>query len=92
VLEAESLELRVEKAAIEANLDKTIDDTLMLGQSFDQAIRQAHLLYNGPPPSGDFDPNLDVFEDRMVPCEEMRALTRAVWEAPTEGAEDEYED
>lgn len=59
MLEAESSELRDKKAAVEANLDKTIDDTLvMLGQSFDQAVRQAHLLYNGPPPFGDFDINM----------------------------------
>ena len=36
VLEAKNLKLQDEKAAVEADLGKTIDDTLvMLGQSFD---------------------------------------------------------
>ena len=90
VLEAESSELRVEKEAVEADLDKTIEDNLvMLGQSFDQAVRQAHLLYNRALPFGNFDPNMDVFEGRMVSCEEMQALQSAARAAPTEGAEDE---
>ena len=67
VLETESSELQVEKEAVEADLEKTIEDTLvMLGQSFDQAVCQAHLLYNKAPPSGNFDVNMDVFEGRMV--------------------------
>jgi len=41
--------LETEKALVEAELDKIQDDTLvMFGESFDSAVRQAHLFYNGP--------------------------------------------
>jgi len=91
MLEAESSELRDEKVAVEVDLDKTIDDTLMmLGQSFDQVVRQTHLLYNEPQPFGDFDVDMDIFEGRMVPCSEMQALkSTSARHAPTEDAEDE---
>lgn len=39
VLRAENSELWIEKASVEADLDKTIDNTLvMLGQSFNQVV------------------------------------------------------
>jgi len=89
LLEAESSELQAEKMAMEADLDKTIDDTLvLLGQSFNQAIRQAHILYNGSPPSGNFHADMDVFEGWMVPCSELLTLRSAAQEALTKGVED----
>jgi len=48
VLYVENSELKAEKGAIEANLDRNIDKNLeLLNQSFFQVIRQAHVLYNG---------------------------------------------
>jgi len=66
-LEIEYSELRAKKEVVEADLDKNIDDTfVILSQSFFQAVhqvvRQAHVFYNVPPPSGDFDHNMDMFE------------------------------
>jgi len=63
LLEAENLDLQAAKAVIEAELDKNIDETLvMLGESFDQALWQTHLLYGNPPPSGSFDVEMDVYD------------------------------
>ena len=40
LLEAENQDLQASKVSVEAELDKNIDETLvMLGQSFDQAVR-----------------------------------------------------
>jgi len=96
LLEAESFELWVEnlnlpatKEEIKVDLDKTIDDTLvMLGESFDQVVRQAHLLYNGAPLSDNFDINMDVFEGRMLPCGEVEVLKATAQQIATEGAGD----
>ena len=82
--------LQAEKDAVEVELDKTIDDMLvMLGQSFNQVVRQAHLLYNGPPLTGDYDNNMDVCKGRMVPVGELQALRNAAQPSPAEEAEDE---
>lgn len=90
VLEAESSELQAEKEAIEDDLDKNIDDTLtMLSQCIFQVVCQAHVLYNGPPSSDEFEPNMDVFEGRILPSNKVQALQSATQPAPTEGAEDE---
>lgn len=52
-------------------LDKNIDETLvMLGQSFNQVVQQAYLLYGDLLPSGRFDADMDVYKGRMSPSEE----------------------
>ena len=49
---------------------KTMEDTMVLiNQSFDLAVRQAAVLYGGPPPSGQFDQDMEVVEGRLVPAE-----------------------
>lgn len=45
----------------------------MCSESFNQAIREAHLLYNVPLFNGDFDVNKDVVEGQMVAFDEMVA-------------------
>jgi len=52
----------------------------MLGQSFDQAVRQAHLLYGSPPPSSNFDVEMDMYDGRMLPCREVESLKVAAEE------------
>jgi len=70
ILKTENSKLMSEKEAIEVELDKNIDDTLvMLGRSFFRAIRQAHVLYNGPPPS---DESLTWMCSRVGSCRAVR--------------------
>ena len=65
----------MEKASVEAKLNKIQDDTLvMLGKSFDQVVQQVHLFYNGPPLIGTFNATKDVCEGRLVPFDEVEAL------------------
>ena len=53
----------------EAEVLKTMEDTMVLiGQSFDLAVRQAEVLYGGPPPSGQFDQDMEVVDGRLVPA------------------------
>jgi len=87
VMHTENSELKAEKGAIEAELDRNIDDTLeLLNQSFIQAVQQAHILYNGPPLFGEFDPEGEEFEGRILPRAEVRALETVAQPATTEGA------
>ena len=80
VLKAESLELWAEKEAVEANLDKTFKDILvMLGQSFDHVVRQAHILYNGAPLFGNFDPNMDLFSNRVGALRTIGTIPLLSW-------------
>jgi len=53
LIEEEAAAEREAKRAAEAEVLKTMEDTMVLiGQSFDLAVRQAEVLYGGPPPSG----------------------------------------
>jgi len=61
----------------------------MLGQSFNQAVRQAHLLYNELPLVGDFDINMDVYEGQLMTFDELRALKNATHRSYAEDVEDE---
>jgi len=84
VLHVKNSELKVEKGAVEAELVGNIDETFeMLNQSFFQAVRQAHVLYNGPPPSSDFDPENEVFEGQILLMAEVRTLESAAQPAMT---------
>ena len=57
------------KEAADAEVLKTMEDTLVLiNQSFDLAVRQAEVLYGGPPPSTQFDQEMEVVNCRLVPA------------------------
>jgi len=52
---------------------KTMEDTMVLiTQSFDLAVRQAGVLYGGPPPLGQFDREMEVLNDCLVPTDEVQ--------------------
>jgi len=58
------------KKAAEAEVLKTMEDTMVLiNQSFDLVVRQAAVLYDGPPPSGQFNQDMEVVDGRLVPAE-----------------------
>jgi len=91
-MHAENSDLKAEKGAVEAELNRNINETLeLLSQSFFQVIRQAHILYNGPPPSGEFHLQSEAFEDWILSRIEVRALERTVQLAKTKGAEGEVQ-
>jgi len=69
LMEEEAAAEREAKRAAEAEVLKTMEDTMVLiGQSFDLAVRQAEVLYGGPPPSGRFDQDMEVADGRLVPA------------------------
>ncbi|KAL9317950.1 hypothetical protein ACSQ67_014467 [Phaseolus vulgaris] len=58
------------KKAAEAEVLKTMEDTMVLiNRSFDLVVRQAAVLYDGPPPSGQFNQDMEVVDGRLVPAE-----------------------
>jgi len=67
--EKEAVAERQGKEAAEAEVLKTMEDTMVLiNQSFDLAVCQAEVLYGGPPPSGQFDQEMEVVDGRLVPA------------------------
>jgi len=86
VLHAENFELKVEKEAVKVGLDKIFDDSLEL---LNQSFFQAYVLYNVVLPSGDFNPENEVFEGRILSRVEVRALESPTQPVTTEGAEGE---
>ena len=80
--------LETAKEGAETELDRNFDQTLeLLKQSFLQAVRQAHVLYGGLPTSSTFDIENEVYEGRIMPTAEARAMALATKErlAPTKG-------
>ena len=74
-LEGEFASLRQGKEATEAEVLKTMEDTMVLiTQSFDLAVRQAGVLYGGLSPSGQFDQEMEVFNGQLVPANEVLNL------------------
>jgi len=72
---AELAALQAAKDKVEAELDHNFEESEeLLKQCFDRAVRQAHVLYGGPPPSGAFDLDCEVYQGRLVPSAEMGAL------------------
>jgi len=55
----------------------------LLKQCFDRAVRQAHVLYGGPPTTGEFNMDYEVYRGRLVPSAKVGAL--AAQEAPAVG-------
>jgi len=69
LMEEEVAAERELKRTDKAEVLKTMEDTMVLiGQSFDLAVRQAEVLYNDPPPSGQFDQDMEVVDGRLVPA------------------------
>jgi len=88
-LEDDIVSLKQGKEAVEVELDKTMDDTMTLtSQSFNLVVRQVGVLYGGPPPSGEYDQDMEVFDDRLVPADEVQRLQSVVEPTPSEDAED----
>ena len=72
---AELAALQTTKEQVEAELDQNYEESEeLLKQCFDRAVRQAHVLYGGPPASGNFDMDYEVYQGRLVPSSEVAAL------------------
>jgi len=79
--------LQAAKDEAEAELDLNFEESEeLLKQCFDQAVRQAHVLYGGSPAIGDFDLDCEVYQGRLVPSAEVGAL--AAQEAGSTEAEE----
>ncbi|XP_068486984.1 uncharacterized protein [Phaseolus vulgaris] len=90
---AEVLALKTAKAKVEAELDENYDEAEeLLKQCFERVVRQAHVLYGGPPATGEFDLDCEVHQGRIMPSVEVAALTAQRAEpAGTEGGEAEVQ-
>jgi len=67
--------LQAAKDQVEAELDQNYEESEeLLKQCFDRAVRQAHVLYGGPPATGEFNIDCEVHQGRLVPSAEMGAL------------------
>jgi len=67
--------LQVAKDQAEAELDQNYEESEeLLKQCFDRAVRQAHVLYGGPPTTSEFDIDCEVHQGRLVPSAEVGAL------------------
>jgi len=72
----EALALRTAKAKVEVELDENYDEVEeLLKQCFERAVRQAHVLYGGPPATEEFDLDCKVYQGRIMPSAEVAALT-----------------
>jgi len=66
-----------------------MEDTMVfITQSLDLAVRQAGVLYGGPPPSSQFDQEMEVFNGRLVPAGEVQNLQNADQPVLSEDVED----
>jgi len=76
LLEGEAASLRQGKQTAEAEVLKTMEETMVLIiQSFNLAVRQTDVLYGGPLPCGQFDQEMEVFNGRLVPAERSRTFS-----------------
>ncbi len=68
--------LQTAKEQVEAELDQNYEESEeLLQQCFDRAVRQAHVLYGGPPATGSFNMDYEVYQGRLVPSAEVGALS-----------------
>jgi len=89
LLEVEVVAKHREKEAAEAEVLKTIEDTMVLiNQSFDLAVRQAEVLYRGPPLFGQFDQDMEVVNGRLVPAGDVQNAQSANEPVPIKDIED----
>ena len=67
--------LQLAKQQAEAELDENYEEAEeLLRQCFERAVRQAHVLYGGPPATGSFDLDYEVYQGRLMPSAEAAAL------------------
>jgi len=79
--------LQLAKEQVEAELDENYEEAEeLLKQCFERVVRQAHVLYGGPPATGEFDLDCEVYQGRLMPSAEVAALT--VQEAEPAGTEE----
>jgi len=72
---AELAALQAAKEQVEAELDQNYEESEeLLKQCFDRAVRQAQVLYRGPPATGEFNMDYEVHQGRLVPSSEVAAL------------------
>ena len=75
--ELATLQAARDEAEAEAELDRNFDQTEeLMKHSLLCAVRQAHVLYGGPPTSSAFDLDHEVYQDRIMPIAEIKALAR----------------
>ena len=68
--------LQAAKDRVEAELDENYEEAEeLLKQCFERVMRQAHVLYGGPPATGDFDLDCEVYQGRLMPSADVAALT-----------------
>jgi len=68
--------LQAAKDQAEAELDENYEEAEeLLKQCFERAVRQAHVLYGGPPATGEFDLDCEVYQGRLMPSAEVATLT-----------------
>jgi len=81
--------IQAAKEEAEAELDRNFEEIEeLLKQSFLRAVCQAHVLCGGPPASGDFDLDHEVYQDRLMLNAEASALATQEVES-TEAGEGE---
>ncbi|ESW12919.1 hypothetical protein PHAVU_008G152700 [Phaseolus vulgaris] len=89
-LKAKNAALEIAKVSIEVELEQLQDNVLtMCRESFNQAVRQAHMLYQGLPADGDFDVNKDVLEGCLLAFDELVALRNPMPRVDVQDIEDE---
>ncbi|XP_068498431.1 uncharacterized protein [Phaseolus vulgaris] len=72
----EMVALQLAKKQVEAELDENYEEVEeLLKQCFERAVRQAHVLYGGPPATGEFNLDCEVYQGRLMPSAEVAALT-----------------
>jgi len=73
---AEMAALQAAKDQVEAELDENYEEAEeLLKQCFERVVRQVHVLYGGPPTTGAFDLDCEVYQGRLMPSAEVAALT-----------------
>ncbi|XP_068484845.1 uncharacterized protein [Phaseolus vulgaris] len=87
--------LQLAKEQAEAELDENYEEAEeLLRQCFEMAVRQAHVFYGGPPATGSFDLDYEVYQGRLMPSAEAAALAAQEAEpaeAEVQGRETEAE-
>ena len=61
---------------------------VLINQSFDLAVRQAEVLYGGPPPSGQFDQDVEIVDGLLVLAGDVQNAQSADEPVPIEDIED----
>lgn len=79
------MSLRQGKEAAEAEVLKTMEDTMVLiAPSFDLAVRQAGVLYGRPRSSDQFGMDMEVSDGQLVPALKVQTAHGVDQSAPNE--------